>query len=145
MKKIIFSVGLLLAVSMSSVYASANPGPNDDPEQIFKNTFPAAECVKWSRQGDYRKVSFVLYGRGAQAFFSPEGDLLGTMRNILYTDLPIKVMMAVKKRFNNAVPYALTEIDRVDGTFYKFSVESKNHRYDATVSLDGSFTKVLKH
>ena len=142
MKKIILSVGLLLAISMSSVYANPGPDADENPQEIFKRSFPSAECVKWSRQGDYTKVSFLLYGRGAQAFFSAEGDLLGTIRNILYADLPIKVMIAVKKRFDNSVPYAITEVNRVDGTFYKFSVEVKNRRYDATVSQDGSFTKV---
>jgi hypothetical protein len=142
MKKIIFSISLLLTMSLSSLYATTNTYYADTPEQIFKKSFPGAECVKWSREGDYRKVSFVLFGRGAQAFFSPEGDLLGTIRNILYADLPIKSMIAIKERFDNSVPYAITEINRVDGTLYKFSVDIKNRRYEATMSQDGSFNKV---
>jgi hypothetical protein len=142
MKKIIFSISLLLALSLSSLYATTKLNTDDNPEKIFKEAFPTAECVKWSREGDYRKVSFLLYGRGAQAFFSPEGDLLGTIRNILYADLPIKLMIAIRKRFDNAVPFAITEINRVDGTFYKFSVETKKRRYDVNMSEDGSFNKV---
>ena len=142
MKKIILSISVLLVLSFSSLDATAGVNPGDNPEEKFKAAFPTAECVKWSREGDYRKVSFMLYGKGAQAFFSPEGDLLGTMRNVLYADLPIKIMIAVRKRFDNSVPYAITEINRVDGTYYKFSVETKKRRYDVTISEDGSFTKV---
>jgi hypothetical protein len=142
MKKIILSISVLLVLSFSSLDATASVNPGDNPEQKFKAAFPTAECVKWSREGDYRKVSFMLYGRGAQAFFSPEGDLLGTMRNVLYADLPIKIMIAVRKRFDNSVPYAITEINRVDGTYYKFAVETKKRCYDVTISEDGSFTKV---
>ncbi|HTE23190.1 hypothetical protein [Flavitalea sp.] len=144
MKQIIFSISLLLVISISALSANDKINFGDKAEQVFQKSFPAAECVKWTNEGDYRKVSFVLYGRGAQAFFSPEGDLLGTMRNIFYADLPIKVMMAIKKRFNNAVPFAITEINRVDGTHYKFSVETTKHRHDATVAQDGNFVKVTQ-
>ncbi|RZK01651.1 MAG: hypothetical protein EOO43_24155 [Flavobacterium sp.] len=143
MKKIIFAISFILALSNYSVYAASTSNADGDPEQIFKESFPTAECVKWSREGEYRKVSFVLFGRGAQAIFSPEGDLLGTMRNVLYADLPIKVMTSIRKRFSNSVPFAITEINRVDGTLYKFSVEIKNRRYDATISQEGAFTKVV--
>ena len=142
MKQFIFSAALLLTLSFSSSYASPVPGDEDKPERNFKKTFPTAECIKWSTEGDYRKVSFVLYGRGAQALFSPQGDLLGTVRNVFYSDMPIKVMMAIKKRFDNATPFAITEINRLEGTEYRFTIEVKNNRYEATISPDGNFNRV---
>lgn len=142
MKQFILSAALLVSVSFSSINAMPVPGDEDKTERNFKKSFPTAECIKWSREGDYRKVTFILYGRGAQALFSPDGNLLGTVRNVFYSDMPIKVMMAIKKRFDSATPYAITEVNRVDGTEYRFSIEVKNNRFEATITPDGNFNRV---
>jgi hypothetical protein len=142
MKQIILSLCLLMTVSFSSLLANNGFDPNTKAEQRFKIAFPGAESVKWSQEGSYTKAVFLFYGRGTQALFNADGELLGSVRSIFYADLPVRVMMAVRKRFDNAIPFGITEVNRVDGTHYRFSVEKENKRHEASISPDGSFINV---
>ena len=143
MKQIILSLSLFLTVSISSLLANDGFDPNTKAEKRFKIAFPGAEDVKWSQEGSYTKAVFLFYGRGTQALFNADGELLGSVRNIFYADLPVRVMMAIRKRFDNAIPFGITEVNRVDGTQYRFFVEKGKKRIEANISPDGSFITVM--
>ena len=143
MKQIILSMCVMLTVSFTSLFANSGDDPNTKAEQRFRIAFPGAEGVKWSQEGVYTKAVFLFYGRGTQALFNADGELLGSVRNIFYADLPVRVMMAVRKRFDNAIPFGITEVNRVDGTQYKFFVEKGKKRIEANISPDGSFITVM--
>jgi len=131
-----FAVGSLVAdEKVEEMYKKA--------AAMLNKTFPSAEYVKWSLDAGYVKASFLIYGRGAQALFNTKGELLGTVRNVLYTDLPIKVMIRIKNKFSNAVPFAISEINRIDGTWYQFSVEKGRQRYRAVISPEGDFNNLV--
>jgi hypothetical protein len=135
-----FSISLIFSLAISTAFA--NSAFSDKADEVFKKTFPGAEAITWSTEGEYRKASFVLYGRRIQALFSAEGDLVGTVRNTHYSDLPIKVMLAIKNRFNNAAPFAITEINRLDGTEYKFSLEINSERVLVYMTSGGELIRI---
>jgi len=142
MKQIILSMCVMLTVSFTSLFANSDDDPNTKTEQRFKIAFPGAEGVKWSQEGKYIKAVFLFYGRGTQALFSADGELLGSVRNIFYADLPVRVMIAIRKRYDNAIPFGMTEVNRLDGTHYRFSIDKENKRLEISISPDGSFINV---
>ena len=142
MKQIILSMCVVLTLSFSSLFANGDFGPNTKAEQRFKMAFPGAEEVKWSQEGTYTKAIFLFYGRGTQALFSADGELLGSVRNVFYADMPVRAMMAIRKRFNNAIPFGVTEVNRLDGTHYRFFVEKGKQRFEGSISPDGNFIQV---
>jgi hypothetical protein len=141
MKQTFIFAMLLTILTASSLITRANF--NDDHiEKLFAAYFPGAQKVKWGTEGDYRKVSFIYNGKGAQALFDSKGKMIGFVRNVLYADLPIKVMLSISKRFENAAPYAMTEINREDGTLYKMFFDIGTKQVVAFVYPDGGFNKI---
>jgi hypothetical protein len=145
MKHIIMSLNLFLSCFLLSVIGYGHTTNSDKADVAFRKIFPGAECVRWSVEGDYHKATFLFYGKGAQALFDADGTLIGSVRNLLYSDLPIKVLMSIKNRFNNATPYAMTEINRRDGTRYRVFVDVGKKRFEAFVSSDGTFSTVKSY
>jgi len=144
MKKIIVSLSLLLTAGLVS--AIANPGP--DPAQKvlagFKNEFPTAQYVTWTTMDEFDKAVFVLAGRRVIAYFSKEGELQGSVRDIFFDHLPLTVMNAVNRRYVNAVIFEVREINNIEGTSYKMTLEFKNRKYNIRVRPDGSISDVVK-
>ena len=142
MKKIIVSLSLLLSAGLTQAFAA--PEPDQKVLDGFKLEFPAAEQVSWSTQEEYEKAIFVMAGRRVVAFFSREGILEGSMCNIFFDQLPLMVMTAVQKRFNDAIIVDVREVSNSEGTSYRLRLEKNNRKYNIKVSPDGNITDVKK-
>ena len=144
MKKLILSIAATLIIFASDV--SANTGIIDTAkaQEVFKKEFPNAESAQWSKDGIYIKVSFLLYGKGAFALFTPEGDLMGTVRNMFYTETPINVITSFEKRFKNPKVYSIVEINCESGISYRLLFDNEEKRYEATINSDGTISKVQR-
>jgi hypothetical protein len=142
MKRIILSMSLLLTLGVASAFA----GPGTDPvlEKIFKKEFKGAEHVKWSREKGYDKATFVLGGHRTIAWFGANGELLGSVRDIFYNQLPLVVMSAVDKRFSDAAMLDIWEVTTSVGTRYKLTLEHKARKYNVSVYTDGSIGEIEK-
>ena len=139
MKKIILSLSLLLTTGVSVVLAAAEPKTDPRVQELFKKEFAGAESVQWSTIGDYEKVSFVLGGHRAEAYFTSEGELAGSVRDLFYDQLPLAVMKAVDNRFEGAGILDVREIANSEGTSYKLIIEKKNKKYNLSLSSNGDF------
>jgi hypothetical protein len=144
MKKMILSLSLLVTAGLSAVYANEDPGPDQEVLELFKKEFSSAQNVSWSRQGDYDKATFVLAGRRAIAYFNPEGELEGSVRDLFYDQLPLTVMTAVDKRFADAEIIDVREINNAEGTHYKIRLKAKTKKYSVKVNSSGSISEVDK-
>jgi hypothetical protein len=144
MKNFIVATATALAIGMSPVFAN---GSNENPQaaKVFAQQFIGAQNVKWSSLHDgYQKVSFVLNGVAAETYFDAEGELLGTIRNLLYNQLPLAVMQKVSKKFTDGVVLVVNEITNPDGTSYKLTLEQKNRKYDVRLNSLGEVIEVQK-
>jgi hypothetical protein len=144
MKKTILSLFLLVTAGLTSVHASDDPNPEQEVLELFKKEFSSAQNVSWSRQGDYDKATFVLAGRRAIAYFNPEGELEGSIRDLFFDQLPLTVMTAVDKRFADAEIIDVREINNAEGTNYRIRLTAKNKRYSLKVNSYGSISEVEK-
>jgi hypothetical protein len=142
MKKIILSMSMLLTLGAGTLFAMQDPGPG--AEETFRREFAGAEFVKWEVEGDYHRASFVLGGHRAEAYFTKEGELLGSIRDLFYDQLPLAVMKAVDSRFPDADINGLREVGTSDGVTYKMTIEFKNKKYDLTVDSAGNLVEKTK-
>ena len=144
MKKLLVSLSLVLTAGLTSAFTqsiSIDPGV----EKLFTREFAGAENVKWVKLNDgYQKASFVLAGVGAEAYFSPDAELAGTVRNLFYNQLPLVVMRAISNQFANGVVLEIREIANSDGTNYRVRLEQKTKKYDLYLNSLGEITEIKK-
>jgi hypothetical protein len=144
MKNLIVSLTALVVTAATPVVAHAT---DTDPraEKIFARQFAGAENVIWMRLDEgYLRVTFVLNGIGAETFFDADGELVGTVRNLFYNQLPLVVMQTVDNKFKGAVAVEVNEITNADGTSYKIVLEEKNKKYNIRVNSLGQVTEVQR-
>lgn len=144
MKKFILSLTALFTVGTMAAFANTPVSVDPKAAANFKKEFSSAELVQWSQEGSYNKVSFVLGGNRAIAYFGQDGELIGSLRDLVYNQLPLKVMQALDKRFANAAIFDIRELNNADGIQYKVTVEKNEKKYSVTIAPDGSVGDVIK-
>lgn len=144
MKKIISSTFLLLAAGLSTAIAKDDPSPDQQVLELFKKEFSAAQQVTWNKQDDYDKATFLLTGRRVVAYFNPEGQLEGCIREIFFDQLPLVVMKGIDQKFPEAEISTVREITNTEGTSYRVFLEAKNKKYSIKVGSAGYIEQVEK-
>lgn len=146
MKQIILSIAFTLILSMPDIFANNERADDSLVQVTFGKEFPRAEHVKWSRNGDYMKASFILDDIGVVAFFSQDGELVGSARNVLYSQLPLVVVTSFEKRFTkaNISGIGITEITNAGRSRYMFPLELNGKKYSATFYQDGTLSTIKK-
>ena len=144
MKKLIAILSLVLIAGTISAFAIENP-KTPKSRKVFEQKFVGAENVKWTNiSSEYEKVWFTMAGSSAEAYFNSNGELLGTARNIFFSQLPLSVIQRVNNRFAGSVVIEVNEITNVDGTSYKVVVEQKDRKYVIKLSSLGDITDLSK-
>jgi len=144
MKNLIVTVSLVCIAGITQAFA--HPAGNDPvKKQEFAKKFAGAENVKWISLADgYEKVAFTLGGTRAEAYFNSDGEFLGTVRNMLYTQLPLLVMQTVSNRFTDATIIEVREINNSEGTNYRVILEHKDKKYNVRLNTLGEITEQQK-
>jgi hypothetical protein len=83
----IFLVAALATSLASSAFTPNETTVNHTIQQSFRNEFSDAKNVQWSKTSSYVKATFVLDNTSTEAFFSNEGDLIGTSHAIKLEEL----------------------------------------------------------
>lgn len=144
MKNLIVS---LTAMFVTAVAPALVHAADTDPraEKIFSKQFSGAQNVKWMKLADgYLRVTFVLNGIGAETFFNADAELVGTVRNLFYNQLPLVVMQTVDNEFAGASVIEVKEITNDDGTSYKVVLEQNSKKYLLRLNSLGQITELLK-
>jgi hypothetical protein len=124
-KKFALTIALFLTVGISSSFAATNIG-NDGVLASFHKEFRSANVLKVENKKDYTKVTFNLNDVVMFAYYSENGDLLAVVRNILSTQLPIRLLMDLKQNYADCWITDLFEMDSNGQTIYFASVENSD-------------------
>jgi len=144
MKNLIVSLAVVLAAGVTPSLAH---GTDTDPraKKIFAQQFAGAQHVKWSSLEDgYLRVTFVLNGVSAESFFDKDAELLGTVRNLFYSQLPLVVIQSLDNRFGGSTVIEVKEVTNIDGTNYKVVLEQKDKKYSVRLNSLGEITDLQK-
>lgn len=144
MKKSIVVLSFLLTAGVASAFTVNDPDPDQKVLEGFKKEFPTAQEVKWTVQEEFDKAIFVLAGRRVIAYFTKQGELEGSVRDIFFDQLPLAVMTTVNKRYPDAGLLEVREINNAEGAHYKLRLEFNGKKLIVRVNPDGSVRSTEK-
>ena len=96
MKKLLILIVIVFATQLS--FASESPAASLATSSFTKD-FQAATDVQWVHTNSYDKVSFSLNNGVMTAYYTPDGELLAVVRNIVTDQLPLKLLLQLKKEY----------------------------------------------
>ena len=127
------TTALLLTLGVSTSFA-ANNNMNPDNGGVnasFRKDFKQAELLSTDPGKDYTKFTFKLNGAILYAFYSQNGDLLAVTHNMKVTELPISLLLQVKRDHSDCWITDCFEIDSNGATSYYITLENA----DTTLTL----------
>lgn len=129
MKKIIVSTALVVTVFIAGVVKvqAADKEPSYIVKEAFAKEFTSIKEVKWdenSNEGLYI-ANFIFNNESLQAYFSEEGEFLGTTRKVSGNQFPILVTKALDDQYPNAKVISAFEYNNPTGLSYYITVSTK--------------------
>ena len=139
MKRSIIVFSAILSVITATAFVGARPGGNP-AEATFQKEFSGATNVKWTEGKDIISATFVLSDSRIVAYFTSEGDLIGTERNVLFNQLPLAVIKEINNRYGNAPIFDIVEYTSGTETSYGMGVDTPTKRLKLKISAEGDVT-----
>ncbi|HTE09596.1 MAG TPA: hypothetical protein VK645_01480 [Chitinophagaceae bacterium] len=147
MKKIFLSLTLSAALLSSAFTYAANNEPNYKVKQAFTNEFTQVKNVEWiimDKEGVYQ-AKFIFNNETLQAFFTEEGEFLGTTRQVLKSQLPISVASGLEKQYGGARVISIFEYSKKDGLDYYFTLTTDKGAMIVKATGNGEFSVYKKN
>ena len=132
MKKVF---ALITATCIAFASYAFDPSVNDKVLKSFKETFAAAEDVKWEEFNAYYTVSFVQGGIQSKVNYDKEGVMLGSIRYYTPQMLPLNIFNKLKKQYSNKELFGVTEV--TFGTDVTYYVKIQDAKSWITLKVDG--------
>ena len=120
MKKIALSLAIAAAILSSGFTYAAETNPSLIVKEAFTKEFAQIKDVKWDvvgRDGIYQ-ANFTFNSESVQAFFTEDGEFLGTNRQISKSQLPILISRELDKSYPTADIRNINEYSMKDGLAY---------------------------
>jgi len=137
MKKIFF---IAAAALLTATIAKADP--SEKLLNSFKQTFPAAKNVKWNDSENGYMVSFMQTGTLTKIKYDKDGNFVNSLRYYQEKDLPVKVLMSIRKKYDGKNVYGVTEFTNTEGIIYQITLSDNKKWFIVNSSTDGDL--VLK-
>jgi hypothetical protein len=120
MKKIILSLTFAFVILSSGYTYAAETNPGNLVKEAFAKEFAQIKDVKWdlvNKEGIYQ-ASFAFNNESLKAFFTEDGEFLGTTRQISKSQLPILITRELDKKYPAADARTVFEYSMKDGVAY---------------------------
>jgi hypothetical protein len=137
MKKLITAVVLSSVLLVNAAFANKNENVNYKVEKAFKQEFGQAKDVNWEKANNYYRAAFKMNNEVMTAYFTPEGEFMGVIHNMLSTQLPINLQTSLKKEYDGYWITELFEFARPDSNGYFITIQNAN-QVITLQSADGS-------
>lgn len=127
-----------MLLTASSTFATPTDDSNETVKVAFHKDFKKAELTATEVKATYTKLTFKLNGVVMYAFYSDNGQLLAVTRNITSNQLPIQLLLDVKKNYSD---YWITDLFELTGdgaSNYYITLENADQR--VTLRSNGSDT-----
>jgi len=136
MKKLV----LLIAIVVTTQLTFASDAPASSATRSFNRDFYRATEVQWQHTDAYDKVSFLLDNQFMNAYYTPDGELIAVIRNIICEQLPLKLLLELKKNYSGLWISDLFEVVNADDDQYYVTLENA----DETLILKAKANKSWK-
>src|ERR1700754_4850860 len=105
MKKSIFGLTLIALFISATAFAGGEEKINQQVLETFQKEFKGATNVNWVAGKELDKVAFVLNESRIEAYFAHDGEFVGSVRNVLYSQLPLVVLKRIREHYADAPVY----------------------------------------
>jgi len=148
MKKLFITALIAVAIGTSAFADPNTSAVNSKVLNSFSNEFKGAENISWKITSNFIKASFVYDEKSYDAFYTADGDLIGTSSEFNFAKLPKKAIAAIAQKFPYP-PYKLKECieyTNADGEKnYFISFERSSQLLVLQVSLNGEVSEFQKN
>jgi hypothetical protein len=141
MKNLLVATVLLVTLSTSAFADPANV--NYTTLYNFKAQFRQASNVTWIEEKEFTKATFTWNNEKLQAFFSPEGEMIGTSKNITLEALPVNAKRIFAKKFEGFIVKEAIRFEGDNESAYYLSAENEKESVILKVN-DKSSVSVFK-
>lgn len=138
MKKLL-SLTVILVTSQF-VFASGTPASTSSVVTSFDRDFNKATNVQWNHSETFDRVNFFVDTQFMNAYYAPDGELIAVTRNIVSEQLPLRLLMDLKKNYSTYWISDLFEV--VNGSDDDYYVTLENA--DEQIILKGRASKGWK-
>jgi len=139
----------LLAVCMLAFAAGAFAAPNftisEKLLQTFKKTFPDAQQVMWSEQGDTYTVNFRQDEILTKVEYDKDGNFLNSLRYYGEKNLPVTILCRLQKRYGDKKVFGVTEMATESSVEYYIKLEDAENWITVRSNIDGNMQVVEKY
>jgi hypothetical protein len=109
---------------------------NEKVLKSFKETFTAAEDVKWEEYKTYYAVSFVHTGIRSKVNYDKNGYMIGSIRYYAPQMLPLNIYNTLKKEYSKKELYGVTEVTY--GADVTYFIKMQDSKHWITIKMDAS-------
>jgi hypothetical protein len=136
--KLIAIAALVFTMGSSSSFAGPAHGLNGQVSSAFQKDFKKAELMDYNSNKDYTRLTLKVNDMIVFAYYSENGELLAVTRNIRSTQLPLPLLLDLRKNYAGYWISELFELSTGDQTSYYMTVENANTKLNLrTVNNDG--------
>ena len=121
------TTALLLTIGVSSSFAGGGHNANDNANWLRKD-FSQVELLDTKTGADYTRFTFKMSGLILNAFYSNQGELLAVTHNISSTQLPLTLLMQIKRNYSNYWISDLFEFNSHGESNYYITLESADKK-----------------
>jgi hypothetical protein len=122
--KLIAIAALVFTMGTTNAFAGPDHGISSQLRTAFQKDFNKAELVDYTSGKDLTRLTLKTNDMIVFAYYSENGDLLAVTRNIKSTQLPLSLLLDLKKNYTGYWISELFELSSGDQTSYYMTVEN---------------------
>ena len=143
-KSTFFAAVCMLGMT-AGAFAAKNYTISDKLLQAFKQTFPDAQQVVWSEQGDKYTVNFKQDDILTKIEYDKDGNFLNSLRYYTEKNLPVTILFRLHKKYPDKKIYGVTEMATESSVEYYVKLEDATSWTTVRSSIDGNMQVVEKY
>lgn len=126
MKKLL----LLTVIIATTQFAIASDAPAATSSVLtsFNKEFNKATNVQWQHSETYDRADFYLDTQFMNAFYAPDGEFIAVTRNIVSEQLPLKLLIELKKNYSTYWIADLFEVVNGNDDDYYVTLENADEK-----------------
>jgi hypothetical protein len=124
MKKRILLLSIVLVSFTAFSFAADAPIVSKNVISSFNKQFSSARDIQWENQDNFVKARFTMNEMVLFAYFNLNGELIAVTRFISPTQLPLELLISLKKTYTGYWISDLFEIQTESGTAYYATLEN---------------------
>lgn len=128
------TAALLLTIGIGSSFArnnnrsNNNGGDNVNVNAWLQKDFQQAELLDAKSGRDFTRFTFKMNGMVLTAYYSVKGELMAVTHNITSTQLPLPLLLQVKRNYSNYWISDLFELNTNGESNYYITLESADKK-----------------